>query len=147
MEIILSKDVDGLGKAGSVIKVKDGFASNYLLPRGLAMAATSANLRKVEAEKKKRGLQAEKVKAGALALKEKLAELSITIAMAVNEEEKLYAAISAQDIARSLNDEGYDIDKSIIALDEPIKALGIYEVAVKLHPEVSARVKVWIVKK
>lgn len=147
MEVILSKDVPGIGKAGAVVKVKDGFAINYLLPKGLALPSTSGNLKKLKQEKQQKEVLQEKVKLEAEKLKEKLAVLSLTIPVLVHEEGKLYANIGAQDISRALKEEGFEIEKSAILLEEPIKAIGIYEIPVKLHPEVSLKLKMWIVKK
>jgi len=147
MEVILNKDVDRIGKAGQVVKVKDGFARNFLLPNGLAVPVTSANIKKLEQEKQQRALQLEKTKREAEELKEKLARLSLTIPVLTHEEDKLYANITSHDLAVALKEEGFDIDKNSIILDEPIKALGIYEVPVNLHPEIPAKIKVWIVKK
>ena len=147
MEVILNKDVQGIGKAGSIVKVKDGFALNYLIPQGLALTSTSANHRQLELENKRKLEHLQKLKQEALLLKEKLNSVSLTIPVLSHDEDKLFGTICAQDISRSLKDEGFEIDKSAIALDEPLKALGIYEVPVKLHPEVTAKIKIWIVKK
>jgi len=147
MEVILSKDVDRIGKAGQVVKVKDGFARNFLLPNGLAVPVTSGNLKTLEQEKQQRVLQLAKTKYEAEELRDKLARLSLTIAVLTHEEDKLYANITSQDLAVALAEEGFSVDKNLITMDEPIKALGIYEVPVKLHPEVPAKIKVWIVKK
>ncbi len=148
MEVILNKDVDKLGKSGQVIKVKDGFGRNFLIPNGLALPLTAANLKRLEQEKQRKVFQLEKIKKEIEALKEKLGSLSLTLAVLVKEEtEELYGSIAASDIASALKEEGFDIDKNSIILDEPIKSLGIYEIPVKLHPEISAQVKVWVVKK
>ncbi len=147
MEVILKQDIVSLGKANTVVKVKDGFARNFLIPNGLAVPLNPANLKKLEAEKQKKSLQAQKVKKEAEALKEKFASVSSTIRVLAQEDEKLYGGISAQDLAAALKEEGLGIDKNQILLDEPIKSLGIYEVPLKLHPEISAKIKVWIVKK
>lgn len=147
MEVILKQDVDRLGKAGSVVKVKDGFARNFLLPNNLAVPLTSVNLKKLEEEKQRGILRAEKTKKEAESLRDKLAGLSITIAVLTNEEDKLYGSMTSQDIVQALKEENFDIDKNSIILDDPIKSLGIYEVSVRLHPEVLAKVKIWIVKK
>jgi large subunit ribosomal protein L9 len=147
MEVILNQDIDRIGKAGSIVKVKDGFARNFLIPNGLAVPLTSANLKKLEQEKERKTLQSEKARREAEELKEKLARLSLTMPVLTHEEDKLYANITAQDLAAALKEEGFDIDKNSIALDEPIKALGIYEASVRLHPEVLAKIKVWVVKK
>ncbi|MDP3731857.1 MAG: 50S ribosomal protein L9 [Candidatus Omnitrophota bacterium] len=147
MEVILNKDIDRIGKAGHIVKVKDGFARNSLIPNGLAVPVTPANLKKLEQEKQQKALQLEKAKREAEELKAKLARLSLTIPVLTHEEDKLYASITAHDLATALSEEGFNIDKNSIVLDEPIKALGIYEVPVKVHPEVFAKVKVWVVKK
>ena len=147
MEVILNKDVDRIGKAGQVIKVKDGFARNFLLPNVLAVPVNSANLKALEQGKQQKAQAADKVKQEAAELKEKLGRLSLTIPVLTHEDDKLYANITAQDLAVALKEEGLAIDKNIIALDEPIKSLGIYEVPVNLHPEIPAKIKVWIVKK
>jgi len=147
MELILIKDVEGIGKSGQVLKVKDGFARNFLIPNHLALPVNSANLKKLEEEKTRKNQVEEKHKKEAEALKEKLSALSVTLPVLTQEGDKLYGSISTLDLASALRDEGFEIDKAKIVLDEPIKSLGIYEVPVKLHPEVLATVKVWIVKK
>jgi large subunit ribosomal protein L9 len=147
MEVILNKDVDRIGKAGQVIKVKDGFARNFLLPNGLAVPLTSANVKQLEQGKQQKIERLEKIKQEAAGLKEKLERLSLTIPVLTHEDDKLYANITSQDLAVALEEEGFAIDRNLIALDEPIKSLGIYEVPVNLHPEIPAKIKVWIVKK
>lgn len=147
MEVILSKDVERIGKAGQVVKVKDGFARNFLFPHNLAVPLNSSNLKKLEQERTARADKSEKIKKEAEVLKEKLASLSLTIPVLIQEEEKLYGSIGAQEISRVLKDEGVELDKNLIVLEEPLKQLGIFEVPVKLHPEVTAKIKVWIVKK
>lgn len=147
MEVILSKDVDRIGKAGQVVKVKDGFGRNFLIPNGLAVPVTNVNLKKLEEEKQQKNLQMEKTRQAAIELKDKLARLSLTMPVLTHEEDKLYASITAQDVAVALAEEGFNVDKNLIAMNEPIKALGVYEVPVNLHPEVPAKIKIWIVKK
>ena len=147
MEVILKQDIGGLGKAGVVVKVKDGFGRNFLIPGGLALPLTAGNLKKLEQEKKQKTLEIEKTKKQAEDLKEKLAGMSLTIPVLAQEDDKLYGSIGAQELSQALKEEGLEVDKSIIALDQPIKALGIYEVPLALHPEVPAKIKVWIVKK
>ena len=147
MEVILKQDVDKIGKAGMVVKVKDGFARNFLIAKGLAMPVTSSNLKQLQQEQDRKSAEQEKQKKECEALKDKLLKLSLTIAALTQEDEKLYGSITNQDIAQALKDEGLEVDKNCIFIDEPIKALGIYEVSVRLHPEVSTKVKVWIVKK
>lgn len=147
MEVILKQDVDRIGKAGAVVKVKDGFARNFLLPNGLAVLLTSANLKKIEEVKLHKTLQSEKAKKEAQDLSGRLANLSLTLSVLTQDEDKLYGSIGSQEIANALKEENVDIDKSAIILNEPIKSLGVYEVPVKLHPEISTTVKVWVVKK
>jgi len=147
MEVILHQDIERIGKTGQIVKVKDGFARNFLIPNGLALPLTPANLKKLEQEKQIKTLQLEKAKREAEGLKEKLAHLSLTIPVLTHDEDRLYASITAQDLAVALKEEGFDIDKNSILLEEPIKSLGIYEVLVNLHPEIPAKIKVWVVKK
>ena len=147
MEVILSKDIDRIGKAGHIVKVKDGFARNFLMPNGLAVPVTPASLKKLEQGKQQKALQLEKAKREAEGLRDKLARLSLTIPVLTHEEDKLYASITVQDLAAALLEEGFNIEKNSIVLDEPIKVLGIYEIPIRLHPEVSATIKVWVVKK
>jgi len=148
MEVILSKDVEKIGKAGAVLKVKDGFARNFLLPRGLAVPVTEANLKRLEEQKRRRLLEQENTKAKAQELKGRLDGLALTIPVLTQEEnDSLYGSITAFEVAKAIQDEGIQIDKNCILLEEPIKSLGIYEVPIKLHPDVPAKIKVWIVKK
>jgi len=147
MEVILTKDVEKIGRAGSVVKVKEGFARNFLFPHNLAKAATPGSLKQLEKEKQVRSAQYIKVKEESEEIKKRLSGLSLTISALAQDEEKLYGSISSHDIAVALKDEGFLIDKNAIELAEPIKSLGVYEVPVKLHPEVIATVKLWVVKK
>lgn len=147
MEVILIQDVDRLGKSNSVIKVKDGYARNFLFPNKLAIPLTSENLKKLEQDKQKKVLESEKVKKIAEEKAQRLSSLSLTIPALTQEDDKLYGSITAQDITTGLKDEGIEIDKNSIVLSEPIKSLGIYEVGIKLHPEVSGKIKLWVVKK
>ena len=146
MKIILRQDHNKLGKIGDVVEVKDGYARNFLIPRKVAFLATPGNLQALEEEKKqhvereKKGLrQAEK-------LAEELEKTSITLQMKVGEDEKLFGSVTSQMIADALKEKGHVIDKRIIELDEPIKALGIYTVNLKLSANVTGKVKVWVVR-
>jgi large subunit ribosomal protein L9 len=147
MEVILSQDIDRLGKAGSIVNVKDGFARNFLIPNGLAIPVTPTNLKKLEQDKQAKLLKLEKIKKEALQLKGQLERLSLTIPVLTHEEDKLYAGITSLDLANVLKEEGFNIDKNSILLDEPIRSLGIYEVPINLHPEVIVNIRVWVVKK
>ncbi|MEW6075728.1 MAG: 50S ribosomal protein L9 [Candidatus Omnitrophota bacterium] len=149
MEVILNEDVKGLGRAGSKVCVKDGYAHNYLLPKKIALPATLGNIKKLEQAKQKKLFEAEKIKQEAEALKERLEGVSLTMPMLTQEDdkEKLYGSVSVSDLVSALKEEGIIIDKSAVVLEQPLKSLGIYEVTVRLHPEVQAKVKVWIVQK
>lgn len=145
IKVVLRQDIDKVGKRGDTVSVKDGFARNFLLPKGLALFATKDNLKKVEQEKVKleQNKQIEKNKAKGLA--EKLHGFSCTIAVEA-QDDNLYGSITAAEIAKALEDEQIKIDKNDILLEEPIKKLGIYEVEIRLHPEVTTKIKVWVVK-
>ncbi|MDD5119846.1 MAG: 50S ribosomal protein L9 [Candidatus Omnitrophica bacterium] len=147
MEVILNQDVEKIGRKGTVVQVKEGFARNFLFPHNLAKPATADSLKKLEQEKQIRLAQFAKAKEEATQIKKRLSELSLTIAALTQAEEKLYGSIHAGEISEALKEEGFSVDKSNIELAEPIKSLGIYEVPVKLHPEVTAAVKLWVVKK
>jgi len=108
---------------------------------------TPENLKKLEQEKAKKNQHLEKIKKEAEELKSRLANFSLTLTALTKEEDKLYGSITAQDISQALKDEGFEIDKSCIEMDEPLKALGIFEIPVKLHSEVETKIKVWVVKK
>ena len=147
MEIILCRDVVKLGKVGEVVKVKDGFARNYLFPNKIAYLATPANLRKIEQQKAQKALQQEKIKQEAQALAEKFNKISCTVTVEVNDLEKLYGSVNESDIAKALELEGHTVDKKSIILDNPINELGIYDVGIRLHPEVTAKIRLWVAKK
>ncbi len=147
MEVILNKDVADIGKAGAIVKVKEGFARNFLFPQNLAKPVTSGSLKILEQQKQIKDAQSAKLKAQAVEIQERLGSLSLTIPALAQDEEKLYGSISAHDIAEALKNEGFSIDKNVIDLNEPIKSLGIYEIQLKLHPEVTAKLKLWVVKK
>lgn len=147
MEVILKKDVNNIGKAGAVVKVKDGFARNFLIPRGLGMPVTTQGLKVLEEEEQQRLLLSEKTRKEAEELGAKLKSISLTMPVLTQADEKLYGSIGPVEISAALKDEGFDIDKNRILLDDPIKALGIYEVLVKLHPDIAIKLKIWVVKK
>lgn len=146
MEVILKEDIEKLGKAGEVIKVKPGFARNYLLPRKLALESTQSNLKLIEVQKKIIQKRVSDELKDAEALKAKLSSLSCSISVKVGDDDKAFGSVTSADIARVLDGEGVKIDKRKIELDEPIKALGVYTVSVKLHKDVTAPLKVWVVK-
>ena len=147
MEVILSQDIPQLGKTGDVVKVKEGYARNFLIPRKLACVATPGNLKRIEQLEKKRKIAQEHQKAEAEQLAEKLNKLSCTVNVEVNDLEKLYGAVSEPDIVKALETEGFDIDRRQIVIEKPIEELGIFEVGIKLHPEVTAKIRLWVTKK
>ncbi|MDP2652969.1 MAG: 50S ribosomal protein L9 [Candidatus Omnitrophota bacterium] len=147
MEVILCQDVPKLGKVGKLVKVKDGYARNYLLPRKLACAATPANLKVVEHRKAKIEAENKKKVDEAQAVADKLNKVSCTVAVEVNDLEKMYGSVTEIDIARALDVEGFPVDKKSIVLEKPIEELGIFEIPIKLHPEVTAKIRLWVTKK
>ncbi|MEK6567492.1 MAG: 50S ribosomal protein L9 [Candidatus Omnitrophota bacterium] len=147
MKVILKQDVEKLGKAWDVVNIKDGYARNFLFPRGLILAVTKENLKLKEKLEASKAVLEEKNKKEAQAQAKKLLAESFTLTREATAEDKLYGTIDAQEIEKLLKSEDYDIDKKNILLAEPIKSLGVYSVDLKLHPEVTATIKVWIVKK
>jgi len=147
MKVILIEDVNKLGSIGDTVQVKEGYARNFLFPKNLAKPATSSNLKIIEDIKKKKIAALAKEKRLAEELKEKLSLISCTIPVEAGDDDKLFGSVTTQDIARAFEEEGFSIDKRKIVIKEPISKLGVYHVSVKLHPEVSGEVKVWVVKK
>ncbi|MCX5867140.1 MAG: 50S ribosomal protein L9 [Proteobacteria bacterium] len=145
MEVILQEDVHSLGKSGEIVKVSAGYARNYLIPRGLAMLATTRNVKVLEHQKRMVTQKIKKQEKKAQTTKETLEALSLTIRKKAGEQDKLFGAVTAMDIEEAIAKEGYAVDRRRIDLKEPIKNLGVYVVPVKLHPEVIAQVKVWVV--
>ena len=146
MKVILRQEFEQLGHIGDVIDVKEGYARNYLLPRSIAYLATPSSMQRLEEEKKQQSRGVEKEKRGSEKLAAELEKVSITIQMKVGEDEKLFGSVTSQMIAESLKETGLTIDKRHIELEEPIKALGIYTVNVKLPGSVIGNVKVWVVR-
>jgi len=147
MQIILRDDMEHLGKSGEVVNVKPGYARNYLLPRGHAIKATAGDIKRVEHEKRVIAARTAKLAKTAQAEADKLSRVSVSIARAVGEEDKLYGSVTTRDIAEALHADGHAVDSKKIVLAEPIKALGDFEVVVKLGRGVNATIKVAVVKK
>lgn len=141
VQLILSEDVPNLGHPGDVVKVRAGYARNYLLPRKLAVEANPRNLREFEHQKRIAMLKREALKGQALSLKEKLEALQLTLGARTGEEGKLFGSVTNLDLERALREQGFEIDRRRILLGEPIKQLGSYTVAVRLQPEVEATLK------
>jgi len=145
MEVILREDVSNLGKSGELVKVKPGYARNYLLPKGLAYEATEGNKKRIQAEAKARVTRQAAERAEAEAVAAKLSALAIRIAAKAGEEDRLFGSITAQDIADALAQAGHPVDKRKIELEHPIKTLGFHAVPVRVHHEVQAEVKLTVV--
>ena len=146
MKVILKTDFERLGKIGDVVTVAPGYARNFLLARDMASEATEKNLAQIEVEKKRYAKVQAKARKEAEGLAAKLATLSLTIRQAAGESDRLFGTVTNMDIAAALEKEGIAIDKRQISVEEPIKTLGIYTVPVKLDPEVTAALKVWVVR-
>jgi len=145
MEVILREHVDNLGRRGDVVKVADGYARNYLLPRKLALPATGANKQRIERERAKFDAREADERKVADAVAERIGALDVEIARRVGETEVLYGSVTTSDIAAALAAKGLDIDRRKLQLQEPIKKLGAFEIPIRLHREVVARVKVRVV--
>jgi large subunit ribosomal protein L9 len=146
VKLILREDVENLGRVGDVVDVAGGYGRNYLLPRGLAVKASTKNLKEQEHQKKLIQARLERHKKDAQEMAGSLDSVSCTIARKTGEEEKLYGSVTSRDIEEALKEEGISIDRKRILLEEPIKQLGVYTVPVKLHTEVIGNIKVWVVK-
>ena len=147
MEVILRQAVEKLGQPGDVVKVSPGFARNYLLPRGIAYAATAGNLKRIAQEKARLQAAEDERRGGAQTIAARLEAVSLTFSARVGEEGKLFGSVTASDIAEQLHAQGFDmIEKRQIDLHEPIKSLGVYRVPVRLHADVKPEVRVWVIK-
>ena len=146
MEIILRQGVENLGKPGDVVNVKAGYARNYLLPHGLAYEATPGNLKRIQLERDRLEAAENERRAGAQGIAERLEQVSLTFSARVGEEGKLFGSVTATDIAQQLETQGFHVEKRQIDLHEPIKALGVYRVPVRLHADVKPEIRVWVIK-
>ena len=145
MKLILREDVYNLGKSGELVAVKNGYARNYLLPRNLAMLANATNVRQLEHEKQVIELRQQKMKGGAVEQAKKLEAVTVKIARKVGEQDKLFGSVTALDIAEALAAAGHKIDRRLIHMPEPIRAVGMFEIELRLHREVVAKIKVEVV--
>jgi large subunit ribosomal protein L9 len=145
MEVILNEEISGLGKPLDVVKVKNGYAHNFLFPRGLAVLATTASRKQLDLLRAKAEERSRKEKASFQAMAEKIKDVSLTIAAKVHEGEKLYGSIQASDIAVKIREAGFDLDKKAVILAEPIKQLGMYTIKLQLHKAVEAKIKLWVI--
>jgi len=146
MEIILRQAVENLGKPGDVVKVKSGYARNYLLPHGLAYEATPGNLKRIQQERDRLEAAENERRGAAQGLAEKLEQVSLTFSARVGEEGKLFGSVTAADITQQLEGQGFHIEKRQVDLHEPIKALGVYRIPIRLHADVKPEIRVWVIK-
>lgn len=146
MEVILRHAVENLGKPGDVVKVKNGFARNYLLPHNLAYEATPGNLKRIQQERERLEAAENQRRGSAQEVATKLEQVSLTFSARVGEEGKLFGSVTAADIAQQLEQQGFRIEKRQIDLHEPIKSLGVYRVPVRLHADVKPEIRVWVIK-
>lgn len=146
MEVILRQAVENLGKPGDVVKVSNGYARNFLLPRGVAYEATPGNLKRIAQEKERLEAAENERRAAAQALAERLEQVSLTFSARVGEEGKLFGSVTAADIVQQLESQGFEIEKRQIDLHEPLRTLGVFRVPVRLHAEVKPEIKVWVIK-
>ena len=146
MDVILLKDVEGLGEAGDIVNVKPGYARNYLTPRGLALRASKRNLAVAEEKKNVAKARKERANIANQELADSLAKIELTIEMQVGEEEKLFGSVTTQDIHKALLDKDLDIDRHMILLEEPLKALGVYNIPIKISDELQPGIKLYVIK-
>jgi large subunit ribosomal protein L9 len=147
MKIILREDVADLGAAGQTVEVKAGYGRNYLIPRNLAILATKANLKAIGEIDKQKVIREKKFRRTAEILRDKIEKIELSAEVLVGEEDKLYGSITNQDIAELLAKQGITVDRRTITIEEPIKALGVYSIPIKIEKDVTANCKVWVVKK
>ncbi len=146
MDVILLKDVEGLGEAGDIVNVKPGYARNYLTPRGLALRASKRNLAVAEEKKNVAKARKERANIANQELADSLVKVELTIEMQVGEEEKLFGSVTTQDIHKALLDKDLDIDRHMILLEEPLKALGVYNIPIKISDELQPEIKLYVIK-
>ncbi|MDI1471275.1 MAG: 50S ribosomal protein L9 [Thermodesulfovibrio sp.] len=145
MKVILKEDIPNLGKAGQIVNVKDGYARNFLFPKGLALLADEKNMKLLEYQRKKIEEEAKKKRQDAQSIAERLSQVNLKISAKAGEDQKLFGSITSKDIAVALEKEGFAIDKKQITVLEPIKRIGEYEVEVRFHENITAKVKVTII--
>jgi large subunit ribosomal protein L9 len=146
MEVILRQAVENLGKPGDVVKVSNGFARNYLLPRSIAFEATAGNLRRIAQEKSRLEAAENERRGVAQELATKLEAVSLTFSARVGEEGKLFGSVTAADIVHQLETQGFHIEKRQIDLHEPLRTLGVFRVPVRLHADVKPEIRIWVIK-
>ena len=145
-EVVLMADVKGVGSEGDVVKVADGYARNFLLPKKLAAPLTAASTRRLEKIRREREERLSNAKEGAVALMKKIEAASCTITVKTGEEGKLFGSVTSSDVVKALSEQGIDVSKQQIDMADAIKELGVFNVTIKLHPEVKGTIKVWVVE-
>ena len=146
MEVILRQAIEKLGGPGEIVKVSPGYARNYLLPRGFAVEATAGNKKRIEKERERLEAAESERRSSAQELAGKIEQVSLTFSARVCEEGRLFGSVTSSDIAQQLAQQGYEIEKRQVDLHEPIKALGVYRVPIRLHADVHPEIKVWVIK-
>jgi len=147
MKVILREDVPDIGRAGQTVEVKNGYGRNYLIPRNLAIAATKGNLQAIDEVTKQKELRERKLRREAEVVKDKIEKLSLTAEVQVGDEEKVFGSVTVHDILKLLEAEGVTVPKNAVQLEAPIKVLGVYTVPIKIEKDVTAELKLWVVKK
>ena len=145
MQVLLTQDVESLGKRGDVVNVAVGYGRNFLLPRGMAMAVKAGNVKEIEEARRRLAVAEAKRREGLAQTAEAIGKLSITIQAKANEENKLFGSVGAPELVAALKNENIAVEPSMIALEKPIKELGVFEVKVQLAPDIAGTVKVWVV--
>jgi large subunit ribosomal protein L9 len=147
MKVILREDVPDVGSSGQTIDVKAGFGRNYLIPRNLAIPATRANLKSIGEIAKQSAVRDRKRRRTAEILKDRIEKIELSVEVLVGEEDKMYGSVTTQDVVTLLQQQGITVERRTLHLEEPIKALGVYTIPIKVDKEVTANCKVWVVKK
>lgn len=147
MQVILKEDVQNLGRSGELVNVKPGFGRNYLIPQGKAVLATTDNIARVEHEKRLIAAKNAKLLKDAQSIADRIAQVEITVERQVGAEDRIFGSVTTRDVEEALAEKGVKIDRRKVQLGEPIKSLGVYTLDVKLAPEVTAKLKVWVVAK
>jgi large subunit ribosomal protein L9 len=145
--VILQENVENLGRTGDIVRVKDGYARNFLVPRGLAVVADGRNVRRLEHQKRLAASRKHKALASARALAEQLGTAAVTITMEAGEDNKLFGSVTNRDIAEALAADGFEVEKRHIHIEEPIRTLGVKKVAIKLHAEIETELTVYVTKR
>ena len=146
MKVLLRKDYESLGQSGDVVDVKPGFARNFLIPQQIVLSLTKGNKKILEEEQKQTLMQGKREQLDSEKMAKKLEKVSVTATVTVGEDDRIFGTVTNQNISDLLREKGFEIDKKVISLDEPVKALGIYPVTIKLHQNVETKIKLWVVK-